>query len=65
MCGSECVEFDLTNYLYDGMNLLEEVDSTGNVLTRYTQGTNVDEPLSQLTDAPGSILRSRPSCWQR
>jgi RHS repeat-associated protein len=37
-----------TNYLYDGMNLLEEVDQSGNVLARYTQGSSVDEELSEL-----------------
>lgn len=38
----------ITNYLYDGPNLLEEVDSSGNVLGRYTQSENTDEPLSEL-----------------
>ncbi len=37
-----------TVYLYDGMNLLEEVDSSGNVLARYTQSGLIDEPLSEL-----------------
>lgn len=37
-----------TNYLYDGPNLLEEVDSSGNVLARYTQSGLIDEPLSEL-----------------
>jgi RHS repeat-associated protein len=36
-----------TNYLYDGMDLLEEVDSSGNVLARYTQG-GLDEPFAEL-----------------
>jgi uncharacterized protein RhaS with RHS repeats len=35
------------NYLYEGMNLLEEVDSSGNVLARYTQGPGVDQPVAQ------------------
>jgi hypothetical protein len=30
------------------MNLLEEVDNSGNVLARYTQGASVDEQLSEL-----------------
>jgi hypothetical protein len=25
------------NYLYDGRNVLEEVDNSGNVLARYTE----------------------------
>ena len=37
-----------TNYLYDGLNLIEEVDPNGIVLTRYEQGQNIDEPLAQL-----------------
>ena len=35
-----------TNYLYDGLNLIDEVDNAGNVLARYTQTTIIDEPLS-------------------
>jgi RHS repeat-associated protein len=37
-----------TNYLYDGPNAIEEVDNSGNVLARYTQGKSIDEPLAQL-----------------
>jgi RHS repeat-associated protein len=37
-----------TNYLYDGNNLLEELDNSGNLLGRYTQGKSLDEPLAQL-----------------
>ncbi len=37
-----------TNYLYNEENLLEEVDSSGNVLARYTQGSSLDEPLAVL-----------------
>ena len=37
-----------TNYLYDGNNLVEEVDQSGNVLARFTQSANIDEPLSAL-----------------
>jgi len=40
-----------TNYLYDAHNLLEEVDSNGNVLAKHTQGSHVDEPLSELRSA--------------
>jgi len=36
------------NYLYDGPNLLEEVDPSGNGLARYTQGAGIDEPLSEF-----------------
>jgi RHS repeat-associated protein len=37
-----------TNYLYDRMNSIEEVDQSGNVLARYTQGKRLDEPLAEL-----------------
>lgn len=37
-----------TNYLYDGANLLEEVDNAGNVVARYTQSGLLDDPLSQI-----------------
>ena len=36
------------NYLYDGYNVIEEVDNGGNVLARYTQGSHVDEWLAEL-----------------
>jgi YD repeat-containing protein len=37
-----------TNYLYDGSNSMEEVDSSGNVLARYALGEQVDEALAQM-----------------
>src|SRR5271168_1445988 len=37
-----------TNYLYDGINSIEEVDSAGNVLARYTQTRKIDAPLAEL-----------------
>jgi RHS repeat-associated protein len=37
-----------TNYLYDGKNLLEEADQSGNVLARYTQTEKIDEQLAEL-----------------
>jgi len=37
-----------TNYLYDRKNLLEELDSGGNVLARYTQTRSLDQSLSEL-----------------
>ena len=36
------------NYLYDGANVVEEVDGAGTVLARYTQGAGIDEPLAML-----------------
>jgi RHS repeat-associated protein len=37
-----------TNYLYDGINSIEEVDQSGNVLARYARTTSIDEPLSEV-----------------
>src|SRR5579872_4055324 len=36
-----------TNYLYDGFDLLGEVDSGGNVVARYTGSLFIDEPLAE------------------
>jgi RHS repeat-associated protein len=38
----------MTNYLYDGVSDIEEVDGAGNILARYTEGRTIDEPLSEL-----------------
>jgi RHS repeat-associated protein len=46
-----------TNYLYDGSNLLEEADSSGNVLARYAQGNEIDEPLSELRGSTASYYQ--------
>jgi RHS repeat-associated protein len=37
-----------TNYLYDGRNLLEELDASGNVLARYSDSKSIDDPLSEI-----------------
>ena len=53
-----------TDYLYDGRDLIEEIDSSGNVLARYTQFPSLDQPLAELRsgvtsyyeqDAVGSV----------
>jgi RHS repeat-associated protein len=44
------------NYLYDGPNVIEEVDSSGNVLARYSQG-GIDEPLSELRSGTTSYYQ--------
>jgi RHS repeat-associated protein len=33
-------------FAYDGDNLIEEVNATGTVVARYTEGQNIDEPLA-------------------
>ena len=35
-------------YVYDGDNLIEEINSAGSAVARYTQGLGIDEPLAML-----------------
>jgi len=37
-----------TNYLYDGANIVEEIDGGGSVLAKFAQGSHVDEWLAEL-----------------
>ncbi len=46
-----------TNYLYDGANSIEEVDSGGNVLARYARTKNLDQPLSELRSGTTSYYQ--------
>lgn len=46
-----------TNYLYEGTNLIEEVDYSASVVARYTQGTEIDEPLSWLRSGTASYYQ--------
>ena len=47
-----------TNYLYDGANLAEEIDNSGNVLARYTFGQKIDEPLTELRSGTTSYYQA-------
>ena len=47
-----------TNYLYDIDNLLQEVDSSGNPLARYTQSRRIDEPLAMLRSSTASYYQA-------
>jgi RHS repeat-associated protein len=47
-----------TNYLYDGANPIEDVDQNGNVLARYEQTTNIDEPLAELRSGTTSYYQA-------
>jgi hypothetical protein len=47
-----------TNYLYDGPNLLEEVDQSGTVLARYSGTQKVDEPLAELRSGATSYYEA-------
>ena len=46
-----------TNYLYDGLNVLEDVDNSGNVLARYTQGPGTDQPLAEFRSGTTSYYQ--------
>jgi YD repeat-containing protein len=37
-----------TNYLFDGVNLIQEIDAMGNVLGRYTSSKRIDEELAEF-----------------
>jgi RHS repeat-associated protein len=43
-----------TKYAYDYDNLIEETNASGSVVTRYTQGENIDEPLAMLRSSATS-----------
>jgi RHS repeat-associated protein len=45
-------------FAYDGNNLVEETNSSGAVVARYTQGTNIDEPLAMLRSAATSYYEA-------
>jgi RHS repeat-associated protein len=47
-----------TNYLYDGMNLLEELGTSGNVLARYASNQMVDQPLAMLRGGATSYYQA-------
>lgn len=47
-----------TNYLYSSRDLLGELDQNGKVLTHYTQGPNIDEPLAQNRFGSDKLLRA-------
>ena len=52
----------LSNYLYDGRSLLEELDQSGNVLARYTQNKRIDEPLAELRSGTTSYYDADAGC---
>ena len=47
-----------TNYVYDGANVLEEVDGSGNVLARYIQSSGVDQPLAETRGSTTSYYQA-------
>jgi RHS repeat-associated protein len=50
---------DLTlKYAYDGENLVEETNSSGAAVARYSQGLTVDEPLAMLRSSTTSYYHA-------
>ncbi len=45
-------------YAYDGDNLIEETNSSGTAVARYSQGLNIDEPLAMLRSATTSFYQA-------
>lgn len=50
--------FTLIIYLYDGNDLLAEMDASGNILARYTQGGGIEEPLAQFCSGSASYYET-------
>ena len=45
-------------YAYDGDNLIEETNTSGAVVARYTQTQNIDEPLAMLRSSATSYYNA-------
>src|SRR5437667_12719308 len=45
-------------YAFDGDNLIEETNSSGAVVARYSRGLNIDEPLAMLRSAATGDYRA-------
>jgi RHS repeat-associated protein len=45
-------------YAYDGDNLVEETNSSGTAVARYSPGLNIDEPLSMLRSSTTSYYEA-------
>jgi len=45
-------------FTYDGDNLIEETNSSGGVVARYSQTTEVDEPLAMLRSGATSYYHA-------
>ena len=45
-------------YAYDGDNLIEETNSSGTAVARYSQGLNIDEPLAMLRSSTTSYYQA-------
>jgi YD repeat-containing protein len=52
---------DTTNLLYDGANVVADVDTSGAYLARYVHGAGIDEPLSAITGTGTSFFAADPA----
>jgi RHS repeat-associated protein len=46
------------NYLYDGSNAVVDIDQNGNVLARYAETQDIDEPLAELRSGTTSYYEA-------
>jgi RHS repeat-associated protein len=46
-----------TDYLYDGVNRIEDIDLNGNLLARYVQGNGIDAPLEEIASGTTSYYQ--------
>jgi RHS repeat-associated protein len=47
-----------STYAFDGSNLIEETNSTGAAVARYSQGLDIDEPLAMLRTSTTSYYQA-------
>ena len=47
-----------TNYLYDGLNVVEEMNNSGGFLAQYTDGTGIDDALAELRAGTASYYHA-------
>ncbi len=45
-------------FAYDGDNLIEETNASGAIVSRYSQGLNIDEPLAMLRSSATSFYQA-------
>jgi hypothetical protein len=45
-------------FAYDGDNIVEETNSSGSAVARYSQGLNIDEPLAMLRSGATSFYHA-------
>jgi hypothetical protein len=45
-------------FVYDGDNLIEETNSSGTAVARYSQTQNIDEPLAMLRSSATSYFHA-------